>query len=303
MRYIGIIKTGNDVVSVERLFNSDQVQRILPGDAGTKLITGTLINPSRIRGLLVEFYSENRESQIIRMDPLQKIILKNQPCDRLIISRPPNEPIAFFDYTFRIISAESTQEEMILLSTSYLEVDTESDNSIDYVESDQLFTWTAVTPRIRVIAFNNMRTEEIVDQVTVVGAAPTPPFANNMSPIIWTLFERGAQTMNPIRYHGLKATSVKTLVSAEWDRVITLQETSTEDVELAIGYDSGEIVPHFPLQLTLRLRSLRAMDAIMYSPESESLVSVGQEPQTAAPGAVFIPLPAVPKKKKKKKKK
>ena len=216
MRYVGIIKTGNDEISSEILYGIDGVERIIPGSLGNRLITGTILNPSKIRGLLIIFYSQNREAQAIRLDPQQRLIIKNQPCDRLIIKKPPSESQAFFDYTLRVFETDSDQELMVFLSDSVLEIDTESDNSIDYVEVSSFRSVAGGQPNPVRIAVSNPGTEEIIDRIFVVastflGDVPAQGYA-----MTWSMLLRGFGTQIPIGWLGARFTSYQTAINLSW---------------------------------------------------------------------------------------
>ena len=265
MRYVGIIKTGNDEISSERLLSVSEVQRIIPGKLGNRLITGTILNPSKIRGLLVFFYSQNREAQGIRLDPQQRLVIKNQPCDRLILTRPANESQAFFDYTLRVFETDSDQELMVFLSDSVLEIDTESDNSIAYAEGSIFRAVINGEPNPIPIGFSNPGTEEIYDRITVTGSTALATTAVTDYSLVWSLLEQGIQSGNTVRFHGSRITSFQTILTLLWDWEIIPRETSLENVNLVMGFTlQGGVLPNYPFILTARVRALRSIDAIIY---------------------------------------
>ena len=209
------------------------------------------------------FYSQNREQQFIRLEPLQKLIIRNQPCDRLRFAVPENTPIAYYQYTLKIYSAESDQELMVFLSDGVLDIDTESDLSIPYVEARKRVIIPEGSQDFILLEFQNPIAEEVIDNIIVMGNNITSDITVSKAPILFDFFEQILPTQTRVRSYGVLATS-PFVPGAKLDQIITLEETSTNSTVLACEVTKApNTESRFPLYITYRLRSLRANPAIV----------------------------------------
>ncbi len=139
MRYIGIVKSGDLKNPNYRLTSESDSSGILDyilAGTGDKFISGYIKNVSNVYSIVVNFYSSRRESQTIILEPNQKILVKNQPCDRIQVTREKDFPFGLFNYVFQVYSAEQESELFDMIKRSELDITT-SDPLIENISNLQ----------------------------------------------------------------------------------------------------------------------------------------------------------------------
>ncbi len=122
MRYIGIQKSGTNLDPNNYLTIDTPSQDLILVGEGTKFITGIIKNKSAVYSILVNFYSEKREEQSILLEPLQKLVVKNQPADRIFFTLQTGYEFAIYDYSFQVIESQENSEAVDLMKRSEFDV-------------------------------------------------------------------------------------------------------------------------------------------------------------------------------------
>ena len=120
MRYVGIIKSGDETTNVETLnANSPRIERILPvkGVGSRGFITGFVKNNSSLP-MSVNFYMDRRESQDILLLGGETLEVTHQPADRLQFESTAGT--VEFEYLFRLLSSENEAESTQLMTFTEL---------------------------------------------------------------------------------------------------------------------------------------------------------------------------------------
>lgn len=266
MRYIGIIASGNEEVAVEVLREGTvSRERLIPG-LGDRLLTGTISNPSKIRPLLINFYSQNRESQSIRLEPLQQVVIENQPCDRLLLSRVGSEPLAFYSYFLRIHSAESDQELMVFMSDSVLRIEAVSEASIQYIQESRVIILANVDTSFKAqLLLGDLLQETIIDEVLINGisAGYVSTSIDVFTPVQWQLIQETVPTFVLTQNYGSVITSANE-PNREFDRECVIEESGTNLTHIVLQMDRSEDAEAYdPMRINYRKRTLKAIDSIV----------------------------------------
>lgn len=118
MRFISVVNSGTEMDSIERIArNTDYTLEIPHQTQNVKYITGSLRNMSGTGRINVMLYVSGREAKQVILAPYERVHLKNQPCDRLIVRGVANAG-SLFDYHFVIYETESLDEVPVVLANS-----------------------------------------------------------------------------------------------------------------------------------------------------------------------------------------
>ena len=233
MKFLGIITSGTAINPVEVFVNKREKEIILPG-AGNEVnfLTGELKNLSVNYKLQVNFYMNRREVQSIILEPLEKIKVKNQPCDRLVIRSIDDLTLyAVFSYVFQQLKGADTDTE-ILPMLEYADIEKiplayeEFSKILGYQHSiNSVLLDQPATVSITAEPFTDILIDEISVSISGIDINGTPAAAipDDMYVLFDLIWSTNGQVIETIERHFLNVNSLdyfKEKINAHFKRDI-----------------------------------------------------------------------------------
>ena len=128
MRYVQLIQSGNEDNPIEIIQQNGAVRTseeiLLTTESKVGFISGMIKNWSWNYRLKVNFYIAGREGGTFVLNPLQKLVIENKPCDRIILSieNTSTTTFAYCQYYLEQYEAEGDETiEMLYRNKSTIE--------------------------------------------------------------------------------------------------------------------------------------------------------------------------------------
>ena len=160
MKYVQLVQSGTENNPLEILEQNGEkkLKEIILISKGSSVafISGFIKNWSWNYDLKINFYLAGRENGTFTLKPLQKIILENKPCDRLILSIENNSAttVAFTQYFLEQTEAEGEVEPVEMMYRTRVNIQDGDINEVNGIAQEFIstFAFNLVSPPEEVLA-------------------------------------------------------------------------------------------------------------------------------------------------------